>query len=100
VSGYATPYIESIAKRPPIEKASRALAIADRGHDDDYWLYADDVEIVLRETGALDVIAKYASTFCELGEHHECCGRMSQDECSGCAAKAYLRSTCQENANV
>jgi hypothetical protein len=93
VNGYATPYIEALANRPPIEKAARALAEADRGCDDDYWLYDEDVEIVLRETGAMSIIEKYAEDFCELGKYHECCGRMIEDECSGCAARAFLRAT-------
>lgn len=53
---YANPYIEALAKYPLAEKAARALATEGRGHDDEYWMYDNDVRIVLRETGALDII--------------------------------------------
>lgn len=56
MSGWATPSIDALAKKPLFEKAARALATEDRGHDDDYFLYDEDVEIVLRETGAAAVI--------------------------------------------
>ncbi len=38
----------------------------------------------------MQALEYYADTFCELGKHHECCGRMSKDECSGCFARAIL----------
>ena len=31
----------------PIEKAARALATSERGHDDDWWFYLEDIRIVL-----------------------------------------------------
>ena len=37
----------------------------------------------------------YADTFCELGNAHECCGRMSEDDCSGCRARAALAAAPQ-----
>ena len=37
----------------------------------------------------------YADQFCELGNSHECCGRMSDDECSGCRARAALSAAPQ-----
>ena len=37
----------------------------------------------------------YADQFCELGSSHECCGRMSDDECSGCRARAALAAAPQ-----
>lgn len=36
------------------------------------------------------VLSWYAYQFCELGISHECCGRMSTDECNGCKARATL----------
>lgn len=39
---------------------------------------------------AVAVLRYYADTFCELGPHHECCGKLSKDECSGCLARSAL----------
>jgi hypothetical protein len=45
-----------------------------------------DAEIVrLRE-----LLEWYAEQFCELGTSHECCGRLSSDDCSGCKARQAL----------
>ena len=38
------------------------------------------------------VLRYYADTFCELGAHHECCGKLNKDECSGCLARSVLAS--------
>lgn len=38
------------------------------------------------------VLRYYADTFCELGSHHECCGKLNKDECSGCLARSALAS--------
>lgn len=34
----------------------------------------------------------YADQFCEHGKYSEVCGRLSSDDCSGCRARATLRS--------
>lgn len=60
--GYASDAIYALANRPMTEKAARALATADRGHDDDYWLYDEEVAIVLRETGAIEIIKALLDT--------------------------------------
>jgi len=39
----------------------------------------------LRET-----LERYATDLCEMGRHHDCCGRLSPVECGGCAARAEL----------
>jgi len=38
-----------------------------------------------------EVLRYYGHQFCELGESHECCGRLSKDECSGCFARQALK---------
>lgn len=35
-------------------------------------------------------LAYYADTFCELDKGHECCGKLGEDECGGCKARAAL----------
>ena len=35
----------------------------------------------------------YAAQFCELDKSHECCGRMTEFDCSGCRARAALGET-------
>ena len=37
-----------------------------------------------------EALGWYAKQFCELGTSHECCGRMTADDCSGCLARAIL----------
>jgi hypothetical protein len=37
-----------------------------------------------------EALAYYADTFCELDEGHECCGKGTDDQCSGCKARAAL----------
>lgn len=42
-------------------------------------------------TGGVDAVLRYyADTFCELDPHHESCGKLSKDECSGCLARSTL----------
>ena len=43
-----------------------------------------------REARLVGALEWYGDTFCELGSSHECCGRLSSDECSGCYARATL----------
>ena len=43
-----------------------------------------------REARLVGALEWYGDTFCELGSSHECCGRLSSDECSGCQARATL----------
>lgn len=38
----------------------------------------------------VEALRWYADQFCELGTSHECCGRLTPDECSGCKARAIL----------
>lgn len=38
----------------------------------------------------VEALEWYGDTFCELGSSHECCGRLSSDECSGCQALTTL----------
>lgn len=38
----------------------------------------------------IDALEWYGEQFCELGQYHECCGRMGDDQCSGCKARALL----------
>jgi len=40
-----------------------------------------------------EALKYYADTFCELGPYHECCGRLTSDECSGCRAASILSQT-------
>lgn len=40
-----------------------------------------------------EALKYYADTFCELGPYHECCGRLTSDECSGCRAASLLSQT-------
>ncbi len=42
---------------------------------------------VARLRGALQI---YADGLCELGQSHECCGRLSSADCFGCTARAAL----------
>jgi hypothetical protein len=37
-----------------------------------------------------EALRYYGHQFCELGESHECCGRLSEDDCSGCFARQAL----------
>lgn len=37
-----------------------------------------------------EALAYYADTFCELDKGHECCGKLDEDECSGCKARATM----------
>lgn len=37
-------------------------------------------------------LSYYAETFCELGTSHECCGRLTDDDCSGCRARTALNA--------
>ena len=60
------------------DRADRAAALA---------IQAAFAEREARLVGALEW---YGDTFCELGSSHECCGRLSSDECSGCQARATL----------
>jgi hypothetical protein len=39
---------------------------------------------------AMQIVAHYADTFCELGPSDECCGKLNDDQCSGCRARAAL----------
>lgn len=39
-----------------------------------------------------EALGYYADTFCELGEFNECCGKLRDDDCSGCKARAALAS--------
>lgn len=49
-------------------------------------------DALTEEVEALRAALKYyAHDFCELGEGHECCGRMTNEECSGCKARAALK---------
>lgn len=42
-------------------------------------------------SGRVDAVLRhYADTFCELGSDHECCGKLSKDECSGCLARSAI----------
>ena len=51
----------------------------------------DTIEIQGREIERLSaVIEKYATSLCEMGIHHECCGWLSEVECGGCFARAAL----------
>lgn len=38
-------------------------------------------------------LAHYADQLCELGPHHECCGKLSDDECAGCRARSTKEPT-------
>lgn len=49
-------------------------------------------QLEAREKKMREALWYYAETFCELGKYHECCGRMSDDDCSGCKARAVLSS--------
>lgn len=42
--------------------------------------------------GLVDALDWYAQQFCELGQYHECCGRMTGDQCSGCLARKAVAS--------
>lgn len=35
----------------------------------------------------------YGDQFCELGASHECCGRLTADDCAGCFAHQALKGT-------
>jgi len=59
------------------QAAARAIATALEARD----------ERIRELEGAL---AWYADQFCELGTSHDCCGRMTSDDCSGCMAQAIL----------
>jgi len=39
---------------------------------------------------AVEILGYYADQFCELGKYHECCGKLGDDQCSGCKARAFL----------
>lgn len=38
----------------------------------------------------VEALRWYGHQFCELGASHECCGRMTDDDCSGCKARIAL----------
>jgi hypothetical protein len=39
---------------------------------------------------AREALAQYGNDLCEMGEAHDCCGKLSPVECGGCAAKKTL----------
>jgi chromosome segregation ATPase len=54
-------------------------------------LLTDELEATKAELQAMrEALRYYDHQFCELGESHECCGRLSKDECSGCFARQTL----------
>ncbi len=50
------------------------------------------VELRTQNARLREVVEHYADLFCEWGAAHECCGKLSDDECSGCKARAALSS--------
>ena len=36
----------------------------------------------------VDLLREYADGLCELGDDHECCGRLEPGDCYGCKARA------------
>lgn len=44
-----------------------------------------------REAQLREALEGYARDLCEMGEAHECCGKLSEVECAGCAARATLQ---------
>lgn len=38
----------------------------------------------------VEALRWYGHQFCEFGASHECCGRMTDDDCSGCKARIAL----------
>ena len=58
---------------------------------------ADRIEALSAEVERLrEALNYYAEDFCELGAAHECCGRLTKWECSGCFARAALKGTSDE----
>jgi hypothetical protein len=83
-----------------MQKAREALAPC-ATWDEELTLIAHTFETLDTERAAHDAtkaelrvmreaLRYYGHQFCELGESHECCGRLSKDECSGCFARQTL----------
>lgn len=70
-SGYESPS----AAQPMLDASKLIIDMADR---------------LTRYEAAL---RKYGQEFCELGEYHDACGRMTDLDCSGCAARKALGDT-------
>ncbi len=72
---------------------NRLRNVTDLDGEDADWA-ADIIEqqqrLLTRYEAAL---REYSDIFCELGESHECCGRLTEADCSGCLARKTLGDT-------
>lgn len=69
--------------------------MTDHPNAEDFFNRAQRAEQALAERDAeivrlRELLEWYAEQFCELGTSHECCGRLSSDDCSGCKARQAL----------
>lgn len=80
---------------------SREYSYATRVAECDYWSspahgQPDRVTALANARAIAEVPAMvaalrwYSDGFCELGPSHECCGRLGDESCSGCNARAIL----------
>jgi hypothetical protein len=67
------------------------LVIQFEGTKDTVRITGKDIAATLHKLAlAREALAQYGNDLCEMGEAHDCCGKLSPVECGGCAAKKTL----------
>ncbi len=66
------------------------LGFADAHRLRDCWNACEGIPNPTAIGEVVEALRWYGHQFCELGASHECCGRMTDDDCSGCKARIAL----------